>query len=100
MRPDADEFMRTPTGLMRDREHAIELADKEWPRRFRSLGNYIKAVMDAADTGIIEADDALLPFLILPGGQTVAERAQVQLEMVGDVDLAQALPAGRSDERA
>ena len=55
--------------------------------------------MDAADTGIISADEALLPYMMLPSGETVAESALKQLALGDgrvDLSLALALPSGRN----
>lgn len=79
--------VRTPPQI----EKAIEQEER---RLFRSLFNYIKAVLDAIDSGITTADEALLPHLILPGGSTVAEMAKHQLADMGDVNFALALPEG------
>ncbi|MDP2950662.1 MAG: hypothetical protein Q8P22_14155, partial [Chloroflexota bacterium] len=67
--------------------------DAEVRRRFRSLANYVKAVLDASESGIIRAEEALLPYLLLPEGDTVYQRASRQLERGVAVSLAQALMA-------
>ena len=75
-------------------EQTTKAVEQEERRLFRSLANYIKAVLDAIDSGITNADQALLPHLILPSGQTVSETAQHQLADMGDVNFGLALPAG------
>ena len=89
---NAASFTQTPTGRERLASAAQEAAEQENRRRFRSLANFVKAMMDAADTGIISAEDALLPYLILPGGATVAQALQEQMKLApGVVDLSRTL---------
>ena len=83
---------RKRTAIQRD-----SAVDQETRRLFRSLGNYIKAVLDAIESGITTADEALLPHLILPSGSTVAETARYQLADMGDVNFSLALPPGNSE---
>ncbi len=70
---------KTPTGILRTRAVAVKTADQETRRRFRSLANFVKAVMDAEDSGIINAEEALLPYLVLSSGQTLADEVELQL---------------------
>ena len=94
--PGVEEFRETPKGVYTRTDKVMhEAHDAEIRRRFRSLANYIKAMLDAIDTGIIEADAVLLPFLLLPSGATVYEEAQEQLRVLGTVDLSRALTAGQ-----
>lgn len=92
--PPLSAFMKTPSGRWtRTEPQAAAARDAEVRRRFRSLANYVKAVLDATESGIIKADEALLPYLLLPEGDTVYQRASRQLERGVDVSLARALMA-------
>ncbi|MDP3062976.1 MAG: hypothetical protein Q8O40_07180 [Chloroflexota bacterium] len=92
--PPLSAFMETPTGRWtRTEAQAAAARDAEVRRRFRSLANYVKAVLDATESGIIRVDEALLPYLLLPEGDTVYQRASRQLERGVDVSLARALMA-------
>ena len=71
-----------------------EAVEQETRRLFRSLANFIKATLDAVESGIITADEALLPYLILPSGSTVYETSVMQLADMGDVNFRKALGAG------
>lgn len=72
--PPLADFVKTPSKrYSRSQEDAKVHQDAELRRRFRSLANYIKALLDATDTGIIKAEEALLPYLVLPGGKTFYE---------------------------
>ena len=93
--PPLADFMSTPSGKWeRTQPQAQKARDGEIRRLFRSLANYIKAMLDATDSGIIDAEEALLPFLMLPTGETVYQRAQVQLANSDEVDLSRALKSG------
>ncbi|MDP2949917.1 MAG: hypothetical protein Q8P22_10315 [Chloroflexota bacterium] len=92
--PPLSAFKETPTGRWtRTEPQAAAARDAEVRRRFRSLANYVKAVLDATESGIIKAEEALLPYLLLPEGDTVYQRASRQLERGVDVSLARALTA-------
>jgi len=60
-----------------------EAALKEWEQacrqRWRALALWIKAVLEAAEAGIITIESALLSFTMLPNGQTVGEWSAPQL---------------------
>ena len=43
-------------------------------------GLWIKAVLEAAASGIITIEDALLPFTVLPNGQTAGQWLAPQIE--------------------
>ena len=93
--PRIEDFQRTPTGRDRAQSYAAQARDAEARRRFRSLANYLKAVLDAIDTGIIIAEEALLPYLLLPSGETVFQQSERQLQGGMNVDLARSLQEGQ-----
>ena len=96
--PSLEQFSTTPTSKQTRAQTTMEQMQQAENRRlFRSLANYIKAMLDAIDSGIITAEEALLPYQILPGGQTIFERAQLQLRSGDNIDLLPALGAGRTD---
>ena len=96
--PDASEFTLTPTGRSRPLGSAADVRDQETRRRFRSLANYIKALLDATETGIIKMEEALMPYQVLPGGQTVYEHLRPQLLEGHAPSLTHALMSGREHE--
>ncbi|MBI4145042.1 hypothetical protein HY493_02445 [Candidatus Woesearchaeota archaeon] len=94
--PPLSDFATTSSGRWRRTpEQQKDEQEAEVKRRFRSLANYVKALMDAVDTGIIKAEEALLPYRLLPSGETVFERAAWQLQAGQEMDLVKALPSGR-----
>jgi hypothetical protein len=96
--PSTPAFATTPTGRQRGRAQAETEKDKETRRRFRSLANYVKALLDAIDTGIVTAEEALLPYMMLPSGDTVYTTIQAQLTRGHAVDLSRALSPGGPTE--
>lgn len=95
--PPLGDFRTTPSGRWERTDiQAKNAQDAETRRRFRSLANYIKAILDAIDTGIIEAEEALMPYLVLHSGETVYERVQLQLKDGFSVDLSRVLPEGKA----
>ena len=86
--PALSEFMATPKQRYeRTPIQAKAAQDAETRRRFRSLANYIKALLDAVDTGIIELEEALLPYLLLGGSKTLYEEIKPQLGTGQNINL-------------
>lgn len=78
--PGVEEFRWTPTRQRRTDATAVRMADDEEKRRWRSLVLVVKALLVAVADGVISLSDAFLPYTVLPGGQTVGEWAEPQLE--------------------
>lgn len=78
--PRIEEFELTPTGKYRSKDVQLKAREQEERRRFRSLANYIKATLDAVDSGIIDFETAFLPHLLLPTGETLARRLEPEIE--------------------
>lgn len=69
---NAREFTHTPTGLLRtanSRQAAYEQAARQ---RWRALALLIKAVLEAAESGITTIETALQPYVIIPGSNQTA----------------------------
>lgn len=93
--PSTKEFETTPTGRYRGNVALVQEAqESEIRRRFRTLALYVKALLDASDTGIIRAEEALLPYLLLPTGETVYELARRELPESGRGNFVKALTGG------
>lgn len=80
-KPDAKDFLRTPTGRPRLLAEATKLADAEEKRRWRSLVLVVKALLVGVADGVISLSDAFLPYTLLPSGDTVGEWASPQLDV-------------------
>ena len=72
--PPKENFERTPE---RRTLRAPKAAHAAWEQacrqRWRALALWIKAVLEAAESGIVTIEEALLPFLVLPDRSTVKE---------------------------
>ena len=55
-------------------------------QRWRAVVLYVKALCEAIESGLVTAEQAFLPFLVLPNNMTVSEWAGPQLEalLAGD----------------
>lgn len=75
------EFTHTPE---RDYERSPKAALAAWEQairqRWRALALWIKAVLEATESGIISLEEGLLPFILLPDRSTVGEFILPQVE--------------------
>lgn len=58
---------------MRDKKND-KLQDQENRRVWRVLYHHMKAIFEAADSGVIDIRELLLPFLVTKDGRTVGQR--------------------------
>ena len=70
----------SPTGRARTASSAKAAFEQAKRQRWRALALWIKAVLEAAASGIITIEDALLPFTVLPNGQTAGQWLAPQIE--------------------
>lgn len=78
--PSAQVYQWTPARrFRRDAAQAHEAWEQDVRERWRALAEYIKALRVAAETGIIDTREALLPYALLPDGRTVAQYTLPQL---------------------
>ena len=95
--PDPDDigFTLTPTGKQRVAEAATKAHEDEVKRRWRSLANFIKATLDAVESGIITLEEGFLAHMVLPNGRTVGQEAIPELQhMLASGKLPPALISG------
>jgi hypothetical protein len=77
----SSEFTHTPARKTRRTEDQIEREYEQAVRqRWRALALYVKAKLEAVETGIVTFDDAFMAYTVLPNGQTMGEWAQPQIE--------------------
>lgn len=78
--PQRKDFLYTATGKPRTSESAI---DEEWQQhvrqRWRALLLVIKAKLEAIDSGIETFEQAWMPYMVLPNGQTATEWMNPQI---------------------
>lgn len=53
---------------------------KEERRVWRVLFWHLKAIFEAADSGVIDIRDVILPYVVTPDGHTISERILPRLE--------------------
>lgn len=58
---------------VKDKKNA-KLQDQEVRRVWRVLYHHMKAIFEAADSGVIDIRELLLPFLVTTDGQTVGKK--------------------------
>jgi hypothetical protein len=94
--PDRDEkqFTTMPNGYTRRTpEGAAKLWDQAVRQRWAALSLYVKSMCEAIDSGVISAENAFLPHVVLPDGRTLSEYVAPQLEAVyGDGIMPALLP--------
>lgn len=72
--PDPSEFAQTPTGRARRNDNAQHTQWEQAVRqRWRELVLYIKGVLVASQSGIIDIRQAFMGYTLLPGGKTAGE---------------------------
>lgn len=80
--PDQSDFQFTKTGRPRSGKLAISTAWEQGQRqRWRAMALWIKAVLEAAESGIVMLEEALQPFIVLPNGQTAGQWLAPQIEL-------------------
>lgn len=98
--PAADEqrFRYTPDRRLRRNDVATRQAWEAAKRQaWRELLLIIKAKLVAVEAGVVEFATEFLPYIVLPGGQTVGEHLEPQLPTVlatGEVPSLLPLPGG------
>jgi hypothetical protein len=96
--PNFDDFQWTPNRrYMRDAQGQRQAYDQAVRQRWRAMLIYIKATLEAVESGIISLRVALLPHVLLPGGETFHEWAEPQIQVaIQDGQMPKMLPAGRN----
>lgn len=79
--PQRKDFYRTESGLHRANSAAITTAHEKAIRQiWRALLLVIKAKLESVESGIETIEQAFMPHIILPDGQTVGEWMQPQID--------------------
>ena len=73
------EIQLTPSGYQRNSSN-IQIAFNQAKRQmWRVMLLFLKSTLEAIDMGVIELDQAMFPYFLLPNGKTVAEQLLPQL---------------------
>lgn len=74
-------FWKTPGGRRQRKESQAHAAWEQATRqRWRALALAVKAKLEAVEAGIATFDGEFLPYIVLPGGETVADFMLPQIE--------------------
>lgn len=68
--------------------------DQEERRVWRVLYWHLKAMFEAADSGVIAVEDIILPYIVTPDGRTIAEHVAPQLAELKNMTEHRLLEAG------
>lgn len=77
--PTEEEFRYDTLRRKRTNQQTEEAYAHETRRRWRSLLLVLKAQLEAVTSGILTIEEALMPWVVLPTGQTMAEWAAPQM---------------------
>jgi hypothetical protein len=80
--PASEEFTLTPTGRERSPSAAEEAYEQAVRQRWRALALVIKAKLEAVEAQISTVEQEFLAFIQIPGGGTVGEWIEPQLDAV------------------
>jgi hypothetical protein len=80
--PKAVDVAQTPTGRKRKTRVIDDALLQETRRRWRALSLSIKAKLETVSSGIAEFEEEFMPYIVMPGGKTVAEQLRPQIEEV------------------
>jgi hypothetical protein len=79
--PKAREFILTPSrGNLRSSADAEKAWEQAVRQKWRALALMVKAKLEAVESGIVTFEQEFLPHIVMPGGQTVYENVQANIE--------------------
>lgn len=87
VRQDKNGFARSPGSYKNARE-------QEERRVWRVLFWHIKAMFEAADSGVIAVEDIIMPYIVTPDGHTISEHIAPKLAEMRNLTADRLLTAG------
>lgn len=69
--------------------------EQEERRVWRVLYWHLKAMFEAADSGVIDIRDVIMPYVVTRDGRTLSEHIIPQMEQMMTIDPSKLLPAGK-----
>src|SRR5574340_152036 len=78
--PDREQYRLTDTGRERSASSQDAAYEQATRQRWRALALWIKAVLEAAESGIVTLEDVMQPYTVLPNGLTAGEWLAPQIE--------------------
>lgn len=73
------EIQLTPSGIQRTSSNIQTAFEQAKRQMWRVMLLFLKSTLEAIDMGVIELDQAMFPYFLLPNGKTVAEQLLPQL---------------------
>lgn len=73
---------------------ADKAREQEDRRVWRVLYWHLKAMFDAADSGVIAVEDIIMPYIVTPDGRTIAEHVAPKLAEMRELTHERLLTAG------
>lgn len=70
--------------------------EQEEKRIWRVLYHHLKAMFEAADSGVIDIRDVIMPYVVTRDGRTLSEHIMPRMAEIMTVDTSKLLPAGDS----
>jgi hypothetical protein len=90
---DVNDYRRP--GYRRRASGAVEKDREQEERRvWRVLYWHLKAMFEAADSGVIDIRDVILPYVVTRDGRTLSEHLTPRMEEIMTVDARKLLPVG------
>lgn len=93
---DSDEVTLTPSKRwLRDDKEQERVYEQLVRQKWAALALYIKAQLEAAESGITTIEEALLAYVVLPDGSTVGQWAHKELNAIySSGQMPELLPGG------
>ncbi len=85
---------RNSYGQRRSQGQLEQSRSAEERRVWRVLYWHLKAMFEAADSGVIDIRDVIMPYVVTRDGRTLAEIIKPRMEEIMTVDPSKLLPAG------
>lgn len=83
-------------GMARSEKSLAIATEQEGRRVWRVLYWHLKAVFEAADAGVIDIRDVIMPYVVLKDGMTIADHIKPQMPTIMNADPSRLLTAGVS----
>lgn len=81
----------SPQGKRRGQDALRSLREAEERRVWRVLFWHLKAMFEAADSGVIDMRDVIMPYVVTPDGRTLAEHIAPRMKEIQTLDPAKLL---------
>ncbi len=73
-------------GILRTKKTYTNLCEQEVRRVWRVLFFHLKALFEAADSGVIDIRDVILPYVVMKDGMTIADRLKPMMPQLMNIE--------------